>query len=521
MRTSARIALNAVSRWIGLGVSAVVGIVIVPIMLYQFGKDGYGLLGICSSLLALRTLLDFGLRAAVTRQLAAASAAEDHEQYNNLVNSALVVYLLFGSAAALACWFLAPMIVVWLKVPYAFLDKGVFLIRFYAGPSFFLVFVTAPVSSVLTSNDRFDLLNYIETGTQVLRATGVLLALTLTSWGLYGWAGAELFASFVNLLLVAYTASTVGIPLKINLRSARLGTLPLRTSAHIFLLSVNDQISMSSDNFVLSYFLGPAAVGLYEPARLLSRRLRPIIDSVKDQLHPLATRRFTEGRIGQLQAILIEGSKYRLLMGIAACVGLGIYAPHLVKVWLGGSLGQAELHTVSSVMILWAATDFFTYAGGSQWPVLFGMKQFAFLVRLGLPLSILNLASSVILVGFTDVGVIGVVIPTLCMEICRVVVTYWYCCQSLGMTVLHYFREAYVRPLIVLIILAVVAEAMRRIFNPDTIPLLIVCATICAFAWVFLCWLIGLRSADRKQILALLYGFVRRAHGVKSVYAAN
>jgi O-antigen/teichoic acid export membrane protein len=503
----------------GLGVSIVVGIVIVPIMLQQFGKDGYGLVAICSALLALRTMIDFGLRAAVTRELAATGATGDQKRYNDLVSSSMAIYLLLGAVIALACGVFGPKIVNSLKVPYALHQEGTFLIRFYTGATFFLLFATAPMASILTSSDRFDILNYIDAGTQIMRALGVIIVLTMTQWGLYGWAAVEVLSSTINLLLVTVTAYRLRPSLRINFRRARFRTLPVRTSAHTFLLSVCDQISISSDNFVLIYFFGPSAVGLYEPARLLSRRLRPIIDSIKDQLHPLATRRFTEGRIGQLQTILFEGTKYRLLMGIGACIGLAIYAPHLAKVWLGNSLGPADLHTVSSVIILWAATDLVTYAGGSQWPVLFGMKEFGFLVRLGLPLSVLNLTASVLLVGFTDLGVIGVVIPTLCMEICRVAVTYWYCSRCLAMNIRHYFNEAYIRPLIVLIILVAVAEATRRIFNPDTTLLLIVCATICAFAWVLLSWFIGLRLADRKQILTLLYEAGRRRPGANSLYA--
>lgn len=514
MRTSARVALNAISRWLGLAVSIVVGIVIVPIMLHQFGKDGYGLVAICSALLALRTMIDFGLRAAVTRELAAAGAAEDQGHYNDLVSSALAVYLLLGGIAAVACGFLAPMIAIGLKVPHSLHNEGAFLIRFYAGPTFFLVFATAPMASVLTSNDRFDLLNYIDAGTQILRAAGVLLVLTMTPWGLYGWAIVEVFASFMNLLLVMIVAHHVCPSMRINLRRARFHTLPLRISAHTFLLSVSDQISMTSDNFVLSSFLGPAAVGLYEPGRLLSRRLRPVIDAVKDQLHPLATSRFTQGRIGQLQAILIQGTKYRLLMGIGACVGLGVYAPNLATVWLGGSLSSTELRTVALVMTIWAATDLWTYAGGSQWPVLFGMKEFGFLVRLSLPMAVINLSVSVFLVGFTDVGVIGVVIPTLCMEICRVLVTVWYCCRCLEMKFGYYFRESYMRPLIVLVILIIVAEAIRRVFNPNTITPLVVSAVICGAVWALLFWLVGLGSDDRRQLLGLLQSVGRKIPGL-------
>ncbi len=521
MRTSARVALNAISRWLGLAVSILVGIVIVPIMLHQFGKDGYGLIGICSALLALRVMFDFGLRAAITRQLAAAIAAGDHEHYNNLVNSALAVYLLLGGIIALSCGVFAPMIIRGLNVPHTLYNEGTFLICFYAGPTFFLTFITAPMASVLTSNDRFDLLNYIEAGTQVLRAVGVLLVLTVTHWGLYGWAIVEVLATFVHLLLVTVVAKRVGFSLIINLRRARFRTLPLRISAHTFLLTISDQLSMTSDNFVLSSFMGPAAVGLYEPARLLSRRLRPVIDAVKDQLHPLSTRRFTEGKIGQLQTILIEGTKYRLLMGIGACVGLGIYAPHLVQVWLGSSLTPSELRTVALVMTIWAATDLLTYAGGSQWPVLFGMKEFSFLVRLGLPLSALNLIASVVLVGFSNVGIIGVVIPTLCMETCRVCVTYWYCCRCLSLSGFYYFQKAYMRPLIVLISLSVVAEVTRRIFVPNTIVLLTVCAIICGVAWALLCWLIGLTPAHRKQILGLLHAVKCKILGLQPAYTAE
>lgn len=510
MRTSTRVALNAMSRWLGLTVSVVVGIVIVPIMLGQFGKAGYGLVGVCSALLALRVMIDFGLQAAVTRELAVASASGERQHYDNLVSSAFAVYLLIGVVTALSCVLLAPNIASALKVPDVLHDQGTFLIRFYVGPTFFLVFVTAPMASVLASNDRFDLANYIEAATQILRAVGVILVLTMTPWGLAGWAIVEVLASSIHFILVTLAAHQVRPSLRIRLRRARFRTLPLHTSARTFVLVVADQFSFTSDNFVLSAFLGPAGVGLYEPARLLSRRLRPVVDAIKDQLHPLATRRFTEGQTGHLEAILIQGTKYRLLLGIAVCVGIGVYAPHLAYVWLGGQLAPEELRTVALVMTLWAATDLCTYAGGSQWPVLFGMKKFGFLIRLSLPLAILNLFASVFLVGFTNLGVIGVVIPSLCMESLRVCITFAYCCRQLKLSVWKYFRKSYLRPLMVFIVLIFIAEATRRILNPNSIELLVKCAIICALTWILLCWMIGLEPEDRKRIRELLQGPDRR-----------
>jgi O-antigen/teichoic acid export membrane protein len=505
MRTSARITLNTISRWLGLLISIFVGIVIVPIMLDQFGKDGYGLIGICGSLLALRIMMDFGLRAAITRELSAAGAAGDREHYNRFFNTGLAVYLLLGIISAFACAVFAPIIIKVLNVAPAFYDEGAFLIRFYAGPLFFLVFATAPMASVITSNDRFDLLNYIEAAMQILRSIGVLLVLTITPWGLYGYAIAEVLAYTVNLGLVILTARGVRPSLRFDLRQAQLRALPLRTSSHIFLLTVSEQLSLTADNFILSSFMGSAAVGLYVPGRLLSRRLRPVIDAVKDQLHPLATARFSQGRTGQLQSILFQGTKYRLLMGIGACVGLGIFAPHLVQVWLGESLPSEDLQTVALVMSLWAATDLWTYAGGSQWPVLFGMKEFPFLVRLSLPLAILNIVASILLVGFTEIGLIGVVIPTLCTETCRVLITFFYCCRCLQLSALKYFRESYLRPLTVLVVLTVIALAIRRIFVPNDMASLFTCAIIGASAWAMLCWWFGMRPFEREQILTLIH----------------
>lgn len=62
---------NLVANYLGKGWSAIVSLAFIPVYLRYLGVEAYGLVGVQASLLALLSLLDFGLSSAVTREFAA------------------------------------------------------------------------------------------------------------------------------------------------------------------------------------------------------------------------------------------------------------------------------------------------------------------------------------------------------------------------------------------------------------------------------------------------------------------
>ena len=132
-----------------------------------------------------------------------------------------------------------------------------------------------------------------------------------------------------------------------------------------------------------------------------------------------------------------------------------------------------------------------------------GMKRLRFPLLLNLPLAVLNLAGSILLVGYTPLGVLGVLIPTVIVFAIRRICETVFVARITGVGVVRYLRESYLRPTLLLCLLAGPAVALKFAIQPRSLPPLLGCATLIIVTWAGLCWLIGLSDEDRRSFAAL------------------
>jgi len=507
VQVSQRIAWNAVTNWVAMVVHAAVGLVLVPFLLGRLGTEGYGLAAIAGVVLSFTAMADLGLRAALSRHLAEQVALNNTRRFNELASTALVLYLTIGTALATACVLAAEPLARALRVSDALLPDAVFLVRWYSSVSILLSFLSPLFAAVVISNNRFDLRNYIMTGTGLLRGAFLFAVLGLTDTGLYGWAVVGIAATALQVGLLVIAARRLWPTMEMRLRHVRWDAAKVLASlgGSLFVLQWTNTLSVQSDPIVLTAFLGPSAVALYAPALAVAGSVRPVVQTLTQQLHPLATGLHATGQRERLQAILLRGTRYTLLMGVCACVLLGVFAGPIIQVWLGRRLGPEYLVTVQ-VLVAWVIVDLFNYAAGSQWPVLVGMRRLRFLLWMELSLGILNLLSSIVLVGYTSLGVVGVVIPTVVIGILRRPIVAVYVARVCGLTAGRYFLESYLRPIAVLTMLTAAAFGLRWAIGPASWISLGACAAALGVAWAGLAWGFGLTSADRASFRRLVPG---------------
>lgn len=517
MQTSSRITLNTATSWLNLLVNGAIGVVLVPFLLGQFGKDGYGLVALAGVVVSITMILDMGLHGALGRQLAAAEAENNDAHFNELVSTAMFLYLGLGTVAALACVGFAPLIASAFNLPAALYDEGVFLVRWYASAAVLLTFLSIPFSGVLTSQNRFDLVNMISTSGGVLRAGLLFSVLMLTDLRLYGWAICMIVTQ--ACILLVQRKSAIRMKPTMRIRASLIRKEATRSlfslGGYIFVSQMVGALSVSSDPIVLTTILGPASVALYNPAVMLSGMARSLVGGLGSQLHPLATSYHVTGQKEQLQQLLIRGTSYTMLMGLLACVVLGMYADTICRVWLSKSLGQDYLVT-GLVLVLWAGIDLSNYAAGSQWPVLLGINRLGFILWSQVPFAIVNLLASILLVKYTSLGVAGVAVPTLVLCFIRRPLVIVHTARAVKLPVRRYLAEAYARPLVVLVILAAFAFGLKAALQPQGIVMLCVCVAATCLAWLPAVWWIGFGKYDRESFKALAgRGFSLLARGTK------
>ena len=502
---SVRVLVNTMSSWAATVISGLIGVFLVPFLVLKLGKEGYGLTALLGTIIGLSAILDLGLRGALTRLLAEAFARNATRKLNELASSAAILNLAIGAAASIGCIVLAPQIARFFRVSDPFLEQGVFLVRWYGSASILLSFISPVFACTLAGLHRFDLLNLVATLSSTTRGLGLFLLLRNTQSGLYGWAAVNIAASVGSTLTIALLAYRRWPSLRLSPSLFRIDTLgPLfGLGGYMAVTAFTNLLGSQADPLILTTFLGPSAVTLYAPALALTGLFRPVVLSLADQMHPLATKFFTDNRHNDLQAVLLRGTRYTLLMGIPVCVILTVYAEPIARLWLEPSLHQ-DYRVVALVLAAWSVADLTTYAAGTQAATLLGMGKLRFQTWSQLPMAVGNMLLSVLLVGYTSLGVVGVVIPTILFGLLRRPIIAVHTARACGLSGRTYFAESYARPLVVLVTLAIFAFLVRTQAPPRDLLRLLVDTGAIGGVWMILCWTIGLNRSDRASFGRLM-----------------
>jgi Na+-driven multidrug efflux pump len=178
-------------------------------------------------------------------------------------------------------------------------------------------------------------------------------------------------------------------------------------------------------------------------------------------------------------------------------------ADPLCEVWLGRALGGQ--HAICATLLkIQALTNLGAFAAGTQWPVLLGMKRTAFASYGRLALAVLNIASSWVLVRYTELGVVGVIIPTMVIELAWRPLLAHHVCRVLGIRVADYFRASYWRPLLSGSLVALAGFSLTLAVRLNTIERLAIAAFFLTVVGAVSAWSIGLSQPERRSSISSL-----------------
>jgi O-antigen/teichoic acid export membrane protein len=197
---------NIIANFIGNVWSAVISLFFVPYYLYYIGAEGYGLIGIFTSLQVVLSLLDSGLSPTLNRELARLSALPNtEEQIRNLVRTLELIYwslafciglIAIGIAPILANHWIKPQILTISTVEYSFMLLGgglifQFPIGFYSGG--------------LQGLQRQVQLNIIRVVFATVKAVGAFLSLKFIDNSVIVFFSWSFIINIINSITIALT----------------------------------------------------------------------------------------------------------------------------------------------------------------------------------------------------------------------------------------------------------------------------------------------------------------------------
>ncbi len=493
---------NTFTGWLAIGVRGALALVIVPFLLNHLGKEGFGLIGLLGVIVGMAAVADLGLRSALGRELAEQVARNDRPAFNELASTALVLYVCIGCLIGLIGWVLAPWAVGVLKVSESLHEEAIVMIRIYGTLSTMFSFITPVFSAALTSYHRFDVVNSVQVIGGIISSIVLLVTIPIIDNPLYGWVGVMLVTEATILLLTVafFRRFCEGARISMYfLNGKRLRPL-FHLGGYLYVIQLAQTLSNTANSVVLSSFMGPVGIALYQPASKLSAMFNPIVMTLTEQLYPLTTKFHTTENKEKLKQTFCLGAKYTLLLGSFVSASIFIFSETLARLWLFDSLGEDYL-IVAQVMQAFVIVDLMTYASGTQWPILLGMKKLEFLSILLILTAILNVVISVYFVGYTAAGVVGVLYGTIISKLVRILLLSIYVAKLVEVRMSDYLRQSIIGPVWCLFFPGMIGWILIWNFPCNSWIELLFLVSITALVWASSCWSIGLNLMERHHIV--------------------
>lgn len=389
--------LDLLANFSGVGWSALVQILCVPIFIKFLGIEAFGLLGCYLVLQALLQVLDFGLSPTLTREMARYSvhpekAAEARDLVRTLEAGYWMIGLLIGAGVVVAAPWLA---VHWIRtgeIPVKSVMHAVMLMGL-------LSLLQWPVSFYqggLMGLRKQLLMNLLRAGWATLINLGGVLILwrvSPTVQALLVWQGG-VSAVFVTALGIFLWRSLppAGRTARFDLRTARQVR---RFAAGMTGIAVISLILTQADKLFVSKFFSLRAFGCYSLAWSVASGPLIMAACVFNVLFPNLSASVSAGTENAVSQSYHRGAQLMAVLILPTAAILFLFPFEILRLWTGNSETAASAAPIVRVMISGSAINALLYLpyslqlayGWTKLPLAAGLIAISILIPLMFPMA--------------------------------------------------------------------------------------------------------------------------------------
>jgi len=338
-----RIAFNIATSYARFLTGIVAVFFITPFILGVVGVEQFGLWSLCLAVTGVLGLLDMGFGTATVKYVAECTGNSNYAARNEALSTLMLLYAVLGGFCLL--------------LVFAFIPAGInlFALESQQADSFKTVMIitgvamamTLPLSvfrSALIGAGRFDVVNLAET-LSILVNVVLVVTLLLNGWGLTGLAIANasvmLLAPLV-LIPVAWRLIPAFQLAGTLVRLKRMGEVaPL--AIWFMLANIALLITLRSDALIIKGFLPLTAVAAYAIAAKISEYSYLLNKQFSNALMPLVSHAIGAGDRATVRSILVDGTRYLMIIATPLLGLLFFHAEHIVVLWVGPELQAVVL----------------------------------------------------------------------------------------------------------------------------------------------------------------------------------
>ncbi len=350
---------NIIANLVGNGLTAVLALVLVPLYIKFLSIEAWGVVGIFISLQSFCVLLDFGLAATLTRELARLSVQKDKSQeMRDLVRTLELIYWAVALLIGVSLFMLAPLIANhWLHASQLSAGTIQNAIRLMA-VAVSLQWPFGLYSGGLSGLQRQVLLSGINSSLAVLRGAGTVLILWKIS--------ATLQAVFVWQVAISFLQTGVaGVFLWRSLPSTaaastfqrKLLRTTWRFSAGIGGTAILGVILTQMDKVILSRMLSLEMFGYYVLAGSVMGGIYLFAGPIFQAFYPKFTQLVSLGDEEGLKELYHHSCQFMSVIILPVATVIAFYSREVLFLWTGNSATAEHTHLILSILIVGTALN--------------------------------------------------------------------------------------------------------------------------------------------------------------------
>ena len=345
---------NIAANFIGNGWSALIGIIFIPIYLKYIGAEGYGLIGIFSSLQVVLTLLDSGLSTTLNKEMSRLSVLLGKEQQmGNLVKTLGSIYWIMALIAGLIALCLSPLLAEYWVKPKDLSIQTITYSFVFLSLSLIFQFPIGFYSGGLLGLQRQVMLNIIRIVFATLKSVGALVVLILISNPILPFFAWTLFVSIIQAFVLKYflwyylpKRSSKAVFDKEELRNIwRFAVGMLGISLTAILLTQIDKI-------ILSKVLSLAQFGYYTVGCTLGLIVYQITGPLSQSYFPKFSNLISLNKIEDIKRLYHQSCQLLGVLVLPATFILVFFSKEIIFIWTHNKTTVDNTWLVASVYAL-------------------------------------------------------------------------------------------------------------------------------------------------------------------------
>lgn len=504
-----RSSINALASILGYVVPMLLSFATVPILIGHLGEAAYGLQSLVAVVIGYFAVMDFGLDWPIIKYLAEDRASGDTNAQNRLLSTTLYLYCIIGIVGMLALWLSAEWLsTVFFKVPPELEQQAIWVFRL-SGIGLLGSVGLSWGRAVGMGLQRFEMTYGVAT---VVSIAGVICGLVavLNGADIVVYVFWRVFWSFLGIF--AYYGLARKLLPTFRLRRTFDRDVIRRVRGYIGYGALNrimGSFGSRIDQTLIGVWLGVAAAGIYAIPFLLASSVSYMLSYMVGFIFPMASELHSQGETDRLRSIFVRTTGFLTALSCMVYLPLMLYGNSFMNLWLGPEIAN---QTQATLMLLALAMFINTLSTALPNSVNIGTGQVrAFTIYSFLRLSIISVGCFLFI---RPLGIAGAGLAVLLSTSVDIIYMVISLNKYLFMSAIALVRAAYWKPLILGILLAVPAYALRA-WSVTWLELFVSVGTY-LLVYVGIAYRIGIFGDTEKQAILGLWGSVRTALFVRA-----